>query len=210
MKSAKEDVGKREEDLAFAAVSGIPGTKAYRNVYIPLRGGRTAEIDILLVSAKGVVAIEVKGFGGAITGSAVRWEWTRTRRGKRSGGIERLKFYNPVRQSDAHLRAVSRYLRVPLASCHGLVVFSDRAVLKKVPPSTETCTILQTKYLRGALLRRLRAHGDRFSPAEASRIMQSIESLPVLGEEEKQRHIVQTRQAEKLRMAEQERRRQRR
>lgn len=210
MKSAKEDVGKREEDLAFAAVSGIPGTKAYRNVYIPLRGGRTAEIDILLVSAKGVVAIEVKGFGGAITGSAVRWEWTRTRRGKRSGGIERLKFYNPVRQSDAHLRAVSRYLRVPLASCHGLVVFSDRAVLKKVPPSTETCTILQTKYLRGALLRRLRAHGDRFSPAEASRIMQSIESLPVLGEEEKQRQIVQTRQAEKLRMAEQERRRQRR
>ena len=91
----REGIGKREEDLAFAAVSGIPGTKAYRNVYIPLRGGRTAEIDILLVSAKGVVAIEVKGFGGAITGSAVRWEWTRTRREKRSGGIERLKFYNP-------------------------------------------------------------------------------------------------------------------
>lgn len=206
----RESIGKREEDLAFAAVSGIPGTKAYRNVYIPLRGGRTAEIDILLISAKGVVAIEVKGFGGAITGSAVRWEWTRTRREKRSGGIERLKFYNPVRQSDDHLRVVSRYLRVPLASCHGLVVFSDRAVLKKVPPSTETCTILQTKYLRGALLRRLKAHGDCLFPAEASRIMRSIESLPVLGEEEKQRHIAQARQAEKLRMAEQERRRQRR
>lgn len=206
----REGIGKREEDLAFAAVSGIPGTKAYRNVYIPLRGGRTAEIDILLVSAKGVVAIEVKGFGGAITGSAVRWEWTRTRREKRSGGIERLKFYNPVSQSDAHLRAVSRYLRVPLASCHGLVVFSDRAVLKKVPPSTETCTILQAKYLRGALLRRLRARGDRLFPAEAARITRLIESLPGLGEEEKQRHITQARQAEKLRMAEQERRRQRR
>ena len=205
----REGIGKREEDLAFAAVSGIPGTKAYRNVYIPLRGGRTAEIDILLVSAKGVVAIEVKGFGGAITGSAVRWEWTRTRREKRSGGIERLKFYNPVRQSDAHLRAVSRYLRIPLASCHGLVVFSDRAVLKKVPPSTETCTILQTKYLRGTLLRRLRARGDRFSPAEASRITRLIESLPALGEEEKQRHITQARQAEKLRMVKQERRRRR-
>ena len=107
------------------------------------------------------------------------------------------------------MRAVSRYLRVPLASCHGLVVFSDRAVLKKVPPSTETCTILQTKYLRGTLLRRLRARGDRFSPAEASRITQSIESLPALGEEEKQRHIAQARRAEKLRMVKQERRRRR-
>lgn len=206
----REGIGKREEDLAFAAVFGIPGTKAYRNVYIPLRSGRTAEIDILLVSAKGVVAIEVKGFSGAITGSVVRWEWTRTRKGKRSGSIERLKFYNPVRQSDAHLRAVSRYLRVPLVSCHGLVVFSDRAVLKKALPNTKTCTILQTKYLRGVLLRRLKAHGDRLSPADATRIAWAIESLPAPSEGEKRRHIVQARQAEKLRMAEQERRRRRR
>ena len=134
MMRAKEAAGKREEDLAFASVSGIPGAKAYRNIYIPLGGGRTPEIDVLVLSAKGVFAIEVKGFSGAITGSAVRYEWTQIRKKKRGGGIEKLKFYNPMRQSDAHLQAISRYLRIPLACCHGLVVFSDRATLKKVPP----------------------------------------------------------------------------
>lgn len=206
-KTTRETIGKQEEDRIFAAVSGIPDLKIYRNIYIPQGFRRTAEVDLLILSAKGIFAIEAKGFGFCtVTGSRIRYEWTRRYKRKSSTEVK-VKFYSPIRQSNAHLEAVSRYLGVPSSFCCGLVVFSDRTVLKKVPPNSSSCIILQTSQL-GSTLRRMLARRKRhFSPAELRQLEARLDAIPKACDGIKRQHILQARQAERRRKGEQERRR---
>lgn len=207
-KQVRETIGKQEEDLAFAAISGLPDSKIYRNLYIPC-GGKTAEIDLLVLCSKGIFALEVKGFGSGsvITGSIIRYEWTRRWRKQKSRDAESTKFYNPIRQSDMHLKVIARYLGVPMDHCRGLVVFSDRAILKKVPRVTETCTVLQTRFLSSYFKRCLQQRKPRFSPAEFHRLETRLNALPRANDGMKRRHIQQVKEAERNRKAEQARRR---
>ena len=208
--SIRENIGRLEEDHALAAVTGIPGLKLYRNIYIPQGSGKTAEIDLLIVSRKGVFAVEVKGFGGVITGSNVRYEWVRCRKRKGSEGDVVTRFYNPVRQSEQHLAAITRYLGMPANSCCGLVVFSDRAVLKKVPPNTGSCVILQTRELSAVVRCMLARRKERFSAAELRQLEAKLDVIPKVGESTRRLHIAQAKRAERVRKAEQERRRRQR
>lgn len=207
MATAREAVGKLEEERAFATIAGIPGLRVYRNVYIPTGDGRTAEIDLLILSAKGVFPVEVKGFGGSITGSRTRYEWTRRHRKKGRGKEAVTRFFNPIRQSNAHLAAASRYLGVPIGSCCGLVVFSDRATLEKVPSNTGSCIVLQTRELNAVMRRMLAKRKDRFSPAELRRLEARLDAIPKASDSMKRLHVVQARRAEQMRKAEQARRR---
>lgn len=202
----KQSIGKQEEDHVYAEVSSVPGVKVYRNLYVPC-SGRYAEIDILVLSAKGVFIVEAKAFGGTITGNVTRYDWTR--RYKRRGSSEVVtKFYNPIRQSSGHLQALSRYLCVPTKHMLGLIVFADRATLCKVPARTDNCVVLQTRFVTGYLKRCLASREVCFSPTELSRLEQRLDGFAGnTSDGVKRLHIIQARQAERRRKAEQERRR---
>lgn len=53
----------------------IPENQIFRNVYIPTRNGKTSEIDLLVVSKKGLFVFECKNYGGNIYGDANREKW---------------------------------------------------------------------------------------------------------------------------------------
>ena len=198
----KRLAGQREEDRVFEVVSKLPGIKIWRNVYIPYGRGLTAEIDLLIVSQKGVIALEVKNYGhGRVVGSQRRFEWV-IDKGK---GAKPRRFFSALKQSDKHLEAVSRFLGVPPRCCKGIVVFSDSTVLKKVP-RTPSCTILNTRYLHGCLRRILASRKPCFSPAELRRITQRLDAVTNVSASVQRRHTLQVRQAEHARKAEQERR----
>ena len=182
---AKRLAGQREEDRVYDAVSKLPGIKIWRNVYIPWGGrGMTAEIDLLIVSSKAVIALEVKNYGkGRVVGSQRRFEWV-IEKGK---GAKPRRFFSPLKQSDIHLEAVNRYLGVPSRCCKGIVVFSDSTVLKKVP-RTPSCTILNTRYLHGCLRRILASRKPCFSPTELRRIAQRLDAVTNASSTVQRRH----------------------
>lgn len=52
------------EERVCAVLESLPGDHmVFRNVYVPCgRGGRTSEVDAVVVSAKGLALVEVKGW----------------------------------------------------------------------------------------------------------------------------------------------------
>lgn len=198
----KHAIGNEEENRVSALLADISGLKVFRNLYVPCGGGLTSEIDLLVLSSKGVFALEIKNYGtGQIIGSERRFEWAL--HSKRNGVKH---FYSPLKQSDKHLAAISRYLGISVGCCKGLVVFADRTELKKVP-RTSSCTVLNTRYLSCYLRRCLASRKPLFSPAELPRLEQRINAIPKASDSTRKRHIAQVKEAERKRKDQQERRR---
>ena len=109
----------------------LPGRiEVFRNVLVPRKKGPTdeSEVDVLLLHETGLYVIESKNYSGWIFGSEGQRQWTQTLEG---GKKER--FYNPIMQNRAHVRALAACLGVEREQMRSYVVFSERCTLKKVP-----------------------------------------------------------------------------
>jgi len=84
-------------------------------------GRRTTEIDHVVVSPYGIFVIESRHLYGWISGSGNDPQWTRT--------LLRFdrQFQNPIRQNQAHIRALQGLLGVESSKFHSLVVFTAGA-----------------------------------------------------------------------------------
>ena len=129
----------------------LPGRiEVFRNVLVPRKKGPTdeSEVDVLLLHETGLYVIESKNYSGWIFGSEGQRQWTQTLEG---GKKER--FYNPIMQNRAHVRALAACLGVEREQMRSYVVFSERCTLKKVPDDCEEYVVCR----RPHLLKRLRA-----------------------------------------------------
>lgn len=82
----------------------IPEEQILRNVYIPTENGRTAEIDLLVISKKGIFVFECKNYGGNIYGDTKLKKWVQYI------GKEKNYFYNPLLQNKGHVRYLQKFL----------------------------------------------------------------------------------------------------
>ena len=98
-----------------------------RNAYIPYRN-HTSESDIILLTEYGIFVIESKNYSGWIFGSQNGQYWTQSLN-KRS----KYKFYNPIKQNNTHINAISSFLGLPKSCFNSLIVFSRKSTLKRVP-----------------------------------------------------------------------------
>lgn len=206
---AKRLAGKREEDRVYEAVSKIKGVKVYRNLYVPYgRAGQTAELDLVLLCSRGAFILEVKSYAGIVSGSQQRYEWAINYKPPGAGEKKVTRVFSPIRQLRRQQEILGRYLGVPGKHINGLVVFSDRATLKKVPARSDSgIAVLQTRFVASHIRRSLANRKPCFSPTELRRISQRLDAASNVSDVTKRRHIVQVRQAERARKAEQERRR---
>lgn len=66
---------------------------------------RTSQIDLILIDAKGIYAVEVKSFDEAkVYGNAKKQKWLYYRHGSR------YEFYNPIMQNRSHIKYLKRLL----------------------------------------------------------------------------------------------------
>ena len=98
-----------------------------KNIYVPYQG-KTSEIDLLMIHEKGIFVFESKNYSGWIFGNASQLNWTQS---LQNG--EKHHFYNPIRQNQTHIKALSEYLDMPVSSFISYIVFSERCSLKSVP-----------------------------------------------------------------------------
>jgi hypothetical protein len=92
----------------------IPEKQILRNVYIPNGKGGTSEIDLLVVSKKGIFVFECKNYGGRIYGDMKRKQWIQYI------GKKKNHFYNPFLQNQTHCKNlekfISKYKNIPVVS----------------------------------------------------------------------------------------------
>jgi hypothetical protein len=101
--------------------------KVLDDLMLPSLGNtNTTQIDHIVVSDFGIFCIETKSYSGWIFGNAHQRHWTQVRYRYKK------KFYNPLRQNYAHIKAVEavvrpRYPKVPI---QGFIAFPRAERLK--------------------------------------------------------------------------------
>lgn len=95
--TTKGSTGERSAYLSLAKKLGLMPEQILRNVYIPTKTG-TTEIDILVISKKGLLVFECKNYSGAIYGDGQRKYWIQYLGGRK------FLFLNPTWQNRAHIR----------------------------------------------------------------------------------------------------------
>jgi hypothetical protein len=186
-----------EYEIALAIWKEIRrGLNGYylQNLYLPRGDGSTSEIDLLLISTKGLFLIESKNFAGYIFGDDRRKEWTVVLyAGKNWLGqkmTEKHKFYNPIWQNRSHEKTLKSLIG-PGIPVFPLVVFSDRGNLMNVQYDASKAEILQTNQLRSYFANVRRYCPDLLSDFEVQRIYQTLFPYTQVGDIQKQAHIAQ-------------------
>ena len=102
-----KDAGNSGERILYNTLIkkfSIPENQIFRNVYIPIKNGKTSEIDLLAVSKKGLFVFEVKNYGGNIYGDAKRPKWIQYI------GNKKNYFYSPLLQNKNHAKYLKDFL----------------------------------------------------------------------------------------------------
>ena len=78
--SEEEMAGKLGEHICYSIIKNYEkiGCKILRNLYLPKYNGETTEIDMLMISTKGIFVFECKNYKGWIFGNAGRKYWYQT------------------------------------------------------------------------------------------------------------------------------------
>ena len=101
------DAGKSGERAVYIALRDefhVPEKQMLRNVYIPTKTGKTSEIDLLVVSRRGLLVFECKNYSGNIYGDARYKNWIQY------VGSKKNYFYNPLRQNESHVKHLRDFL----------------------------------------------------------------------------------------------------
>ena len=101
------DAGSAGERILYRTLIdelGIPEKQFLRNLYLPRRGGKTAELDLVLISKKAMFVFECKNYDGQIYGDGRRRTWAQYLHGRR------YHFYNPLWQNRNHARYLKEFL----------------------------------------------------------------------------------------------------
>lgn len=102
-----QDAGTAGERILYTALVKqfkIPENQIFRNVYIPREGGKTAELDLVVLSRKGIFIFECKNYAGNIYGDGKRSQWVQYVGNKKS------YFYNPLLQNKNHVKYLKNFL----------------------------------------------------------------------------------------------------
>lgn len=158
------------------------------NVYLPKDNNETTEIDVLLISAKGLFVFESKNFSGWIFGNEAHKNWTQTLpRGR--GSSHKSGFYNPIMQNAAHIRHLKRAVdqNVPFKS---IIVFSDECTLKNVTVKNPDVIMTNLRYLDFVFRQAYERSGPNcLTQVDMDNIYKKLYPYTQVSKERKIRHI---------------------
>lgn len=115
----------RQGELMVASILERLPTDSYQvfNDVLMRVGGKTFQLDHLVLSIYGIFVIETKAYGGKVYGTDQDYKW-KCRRGGRA-----FMFYSPIRQVSQHVGRLRRIVgsEVPI---YPMVCFTGPSVLK--------------------------------------------------------------------------------
>lgn len=124
---------KGEDELLGILEKGLDPKEYYifNNIIIPAQGGKTTEIDHLVISNHGIFVIENKDWAGYLFGSSHGETWTQSLRGGKKN-----HYRNPLHQNYGHVKSLEKLLPfVDPKKFFSVAAFSRRGDFKtSMPP----------------------------------------------------------------------------
>lgn len=121
---------KSERNLIIRLLkNGVHPQAIFHDLYLRKKDGEYSQVDLVVATPQGLLAIEVKDYSGWIFGKENNKYWTQTL----NYGKEKHSFYNPIKQNDGHIRALmeqsEQMSKIPI---YNIVLFTKRSVLRNV------------------------------------------------------------------------------
>ena len=133
-----------------------------------------------MIHEKGIFVFESKNYSGWIFGSAYQLNWTQS---LQNG--EKHHFYNPIRQNQTHIKALSAYLNIPTDCFMSYIVFSERCSLKQIPDDTDRIVIVRRPNMLKKLRAQLNSLMSLYSHEDIQHLAQVLQPLTNKSESEK-------------------------
>ena len=152
------------------------------NCYIPNRSGDKTELDIIMISTKGIYVVENKNYSGWIFGDEQSKNWCETLKGKK------FFFYNPVKQNKSHIKNLEKILNIGEDKYISLITFNKNAILKKVKTESPKLYVKKYEELK-KFIKEQEKYSDILQHEEIEEIYKSLLLGTQLNDEEKQKHI---------------------
>lgn len=198
--SSPENIGKTGEKRVASKLGWL--SKEYvtlNDIMLPTQYG-TTQIDHIVVSPYGIFVIETKNYKGWIFGHENSEEWKQSLLGTKQWygwSSEQHKFRNPIRQNQAHMRAVKRLLSdIGDFRIIPIVVFSDNAELNITVPNH---IVINWRKLRSTIKR---INTPCISESHIKSIVEKLKASNIIEKESREAHArsVQQTQAQKHEM----------
>lgn len=152
------------------------------NCYIPNRSGDKTELDIIMISTKGVYVVENKNYSGWIFGDEDSKNWCETLNGKK------YFFYNPIKQNKSHIKNLEKVLNIGQDKYISLITFNANANLKKVTANSPDLYVKPYDQLKN-FIKEQEKKPDRLTHDDIERIYEILLPGTQLSDSEKQAHI---------------------
>ena len=191
----RRDLGRFGEFLTYRYLRKHEkeGAKFLFNLYIPKGEDGTTEIDVLMISPKGLFVFESKNYSGWIFGSEHQPKWYQTLPQGR-GKSHKEAFYNPIMQNKTHIKHLKAMLgeTIPM---HSIITFSDRCTLKNVQVKSTDIHVINRNKVVGVVAAIASRQPDILTTAQIQEIHDLLYPYTQTDDAVKQKHIERIEQA---------------
>jgi predicted RNA-binding Zn-ribbon protein involved in translation (DUF1610 family) len=191
----RRDLGRFGEFLTYRYLRKHEkeGAKFLFNLYIPKGEDGTTEIDVLMISPKGLFVFESKNYSGWIFGSEHQPKWYQTLPQGR-GKSHKEAFYNPIMQNKTHIKHLKAMLgeTIPM---HSIITFSDRCTLKNVQVKSTDIHVINRNEVVGVVATIASRQPDILTSAQIQEIHDLLYPYTQTDDAVKQKHIERIEQA---------------
>lgn len=164
------------------------GAKFLFNLYLPTYNNKTTEVDIVMISTKGLYVFESKNYSGWIFGSENQSKWTQSLH-IGYGETQKEHFYNPIMQNEYHIKYLQKVIGKDI-KIHSLIVFSDACELKSVKLNDNfTNYVIYLSQLKTTIAQLFIIQQDMLSPSKVDEIYNQLYDYSQADESVKFKHI---------------------
>ena len=177
-------LGRKGERNLVRKLKSVPGEKyILKNLYIPVFGGMTAEIDVLMITRSGLYCFEMKNYNARVTGNVYDVEWTAHYSNGRGYSVP-----NAVLQNRYHVRALEELFASAISiPVHSFVVFGNSASFRISGYSYDS-EIVSLSSLPSQVKKRISATPDILSSSEIGQIYSVLKEYSNASSAEKNLH----------------------
>ena len=108
---------------------GVHPKAIFHDLYLQKKNGEFSQVDIVVATPQGLLAIEVKDYSGWLFGNEKQRYWTQVL----NYGKEKYRFYNPIMQNTGHIKALQEQSKqLAHLPIFNIVLFAGNCTLKNV------------------------------------------------------------------------------
>lgn len=159
------------------------------NLYIPKPDGTTTEVDLIMISQKGIFVFESKNYSGWIFGNENHKNWTATyKNGKK------YRLFNPIWQNKGHVSALQNVSGlIEERYYYSYIIFGDDATFKKLTIHSEDLRFIKRNQLFNTLNNDWKRRPKYLSIEQVKTIAQNLKSYELADQSIKDRHVANLR-----------------